>query len=362
MKNVGILTIRNLNNYGNRLQAYALSKVIEKLNCTSVELITCEKINKQFVKDMIKTSSSLVIFFKFLAEIISGSKLKTAKKRCGRFRLFAQFSRKIKTRIILSDSKAFDYYVCGSDQIWNPSFAGESRYFAAFAAKEKRIAYAASFGISKLPEAVIGRYKKSLTNMNSISVRESAGRQIVKELTEREVQVVIDPTLMLDEKEWKAIAEKPKFKLPDNYILTYFWGNYCEETAEYVYKLAEENGLEIISLNAQEENDYWNGTGPSEFIWLIENAELVCTDSFHASVFSILLDSPFIVFRRFAGNNDMHSRIDNLLGMFQLTERFSENIQSGNEFKKEYQYAMYRLKAEREKATRFLVESLNLNR
>lgn len=361
MKKVGIITLFGIRNYGNRLQEYALAKTIEKLNCKPIEIIFCKKYDIFFIiKNIIKVNGLLTFISSFLAGIFSGDKLKTTLKKCNRLSLFSKFSRKTKKKFMFGDSDKFDYYVCGSDQIWNPNFAGNDCYFAKFADKKKRISYAASFGISELPEEVTERYRENLDDIKYISVRERAGAQIVNQLIGKETQIVIDPTLMLEAKEWHEVSEKPKFDIQNKYILAYFLGDFSGKTAEYVNKISKENDLEIILLHMENENDYWHYTGPSEFIWLIENASLVCTDSFHASVFSILMDSPFIVFRREYENNDMHSRIESLLEMFKLTDRFSENIYEGDELKKEYQHTKEILRYEREKATKFLTEALNL--
>ena len=183
----------------------------------------------------------------------------------------------------------FDYYLCGSDQVWNPLYHKPS-YFATFAAKEKRVSYAASFGISALPEQYACKYKDYLNDMQHISVREQTGAEIVQQLTGKDAISLVDPTLMLDKNNWKSISKKPKFNIESKYLLTYFLGTISEETDSYIKKIAEENHLQIISLHKFAKNDYWYYTGPSEFIWLIENASLVCTDSFHASVFSVIKD------------------------------------------------------------------------
>lgn len=361
MRKVGIITMFNLNNYGNRLQAYALSEVVENLKCKAVELHYCDNGIKSLIKEIYKRNRFLLDSYYFLTGILKSGKFSFAVKNCKRFNLFFEFSKKIKSQIVFSDTPSFDYYLCGSDQIWNPNFACKSSYFAAFAPKEKRISYAASFGISTLPEGSTEKYRKNLNDMQHISVREHQGAEIVKQLTGREAQVLIDPTLMIDRDGWRAVAKKPKFKVEGKYILTYFLSKTSEETDAYIKKIAKENNLQIISLHRFEENDYWYYTGPSEFIWLIENASLVCTDSFHASIFSILMDSPFIVFRREYKNNDMHSRLENLLVKFNLTDRFFERLQGGAEFKKDYSHVSEILNLEREKAIKFLTNALNLN-
>ena len=361
MRKVGIITLPGLDNYGNRLQVYALSKVLNKLGCEAVEVRYFKKIIL-ILKEIIKKNKLLLNLFLFFCKILKGVKFSCAVKECIRVSLFASFAKKTKRKILTSDSLDFDYFVCGSDQIWNPKFAGDACYFAAFAAKEKRISYAASFGVSTLPKEVVVKYKNYLEDMQHISVREHAGAEIVKQLTGKDACVLIDPTLMLDKKDWKNVSRKPKFNIQGKYILTYFLSKFTNETDEYIKRIAKENNLQIISLLQFKQSDYWYFTGPSEFVWLIENASLVCTDSFHASVFSVLMDSPFIVFRRNDKTNVMHSRLESLLSILNLTDRFFENIKKEDDiFKKNYLHIPDVLNLEREKANNFLINVLKLN-
>lgn len=357
MRKVGIVTLYGLKNYGNRLQAYALFNVLKKLNYSPVEICFARGAIP-FIKEKIKGNAFVLFCREMILGILKRKKPRAVINRCRRLGLFVKFSKKIRRKAITSDSSKFYCYVCGSDQIWNPHFAGQSQYFATFAPKNKRISYAASFGIETLPEQNTDKYKKYLSEMHKISVREDAGAALVKELAARDAQVVLDPTLMLDGSEWKTIAQKPKFDIKGKYIFSYFLGEIPESTKNYMQNLADKNGLQIISLHKSKENDYWNFTGPAEFIWLIENAELICTDSFHASVFSILLNSPFIVFTRDFQYGDMSSRLDSLLRKFNLTDRFSKNIAEGQEFSIDYSHVAKILKAEREQSIKFLTDAL----
>lgn len=360
MRKVGIITLFNLNNYGNRLQAYALSKVVEDLKYKAVEVRYCKKSISFFVKELFKKNLILLNIYYFFTGILNRESFKGILNECKRYSLFYLFSKKIKRKTLFSDSDSFEYYLCGSDQIWNPTFAGTSGYFASFAKKEKRISYAASFGVSELPDEVKSRYKKNLEDMQHISVRETKGIEIIKNLTGREVCEVIDPTLMIDKNEWKKVSKKPKYHIKGRYIFAYFLSGISEEARTYISKVAEENNFQIILLDSVEKNEFWYKTGPSEFIWLIENASLVCTNSFHASVFSVLMDSPFIVFRRGNKENNMHSRFESLLGKLKLTDRFFEQLKSGEEFKKDYSHIPEILNSERKKAYAFLSEALDL--
>lgn len=360
MKKVGIITLFTLTNYGNRLQVYALSKALEKLDCKPCEIHYRKKGLKAFIKENIRTNYFFYCCLEFFRGIFRRQNISLLMKQNKRIRLCSAFSKKVKGKIISSDTPSIDCYVCGSDQIWNPRFAGKAMYFAEFAHNEKRISYAASFGVSSINEKASVRYKSYLSGIKNISVREKQGAELVKELTGREAEVVIDPTLLLDKNDWNKASKKPKYDVEEKFLLTYFLGEVSDEIKNYVKKISTENNLKVISLEKMKRNDYWYNTGPAEFIWLIENASLICTDSFHASVFSIIMESPFIVFKRIYKNNDMSSRFISLLGMFKLTSRFYENIKAGDEFKKEYSHIAEILEAERKKACVFLKEALNL--
>lgn len=360
MRKVGIITIFALNNHGNRLQAYASSKVLKDLNCDVVEVHYAGKGIKSIIREMIRKNRFLLWLFYFFGGIVKGHGLKNVYENCVRYDIFSSFTKKIKSRIFTGDRKDIDYYVCGSDQIWNPKFAGAPKYFAAFAPEDKRVSYAASFGVSELTGEEEARIKPCIEGMKAISVREHAGAKIVKEIAGKDAVVLTDPTLMLDKNDWQSISKKPKYKVCNRYILTYFLSRYSDDTKVYIESLAKEHGLEIINVHGFDKNKFWYYTGPSEFLWLIENASLVCTDSFHASVFSTVMETPFIVFKRNDLSNNMHSRIESLLDTLKLTDRFSDRIEIGQEFSVDYTHVPEILKEERRKAKEFLKEALDL--
>ena len=114
----------------------------------------------------------------------------------------------------------------GSDQVWNPKFDRLSDVdLLSFATPEQRISFSASFGISELPENSKEKAKRELEKFKAISVREDRGKEIVEELTERkDVQVLVDPTMLLTSEEWDKVAKKPEQLKTDKYILNYFLG------------------------------------------------------------------------------------------------------------------------------------------
>src|SRR5699024_7327637 len=102
----------------------------------------------------------------------------------------------------------YDFFVTGSDQVWNPFFTNSSSlYFLTFAPRKKRIAYAPSFGISEVPDLLRENFTKWLSEIEHLSVREDAGADIIKQLTNRDSEVVADPTLLLTKESWLSIAE-----------------------------------------------------------------------------------------------------------------------------------------------------------
>lgn len=213
---------------------------------------------------------------------------------------------------------AYDYFVTGSDQVWNYHFSNLEHCFLLFAPSEKRIAYAASISCPDIPADKIPMYKEGFAGMAHISMREQQGADTVKELSGRDVPVVVDPTLLLDANAWRKVSRQPAWYHGEDYILTYFLG----DRPEIVETLEQETGLPVINLLDKEVYEHYV-TGPDEFLWAVEHAKLVYTDSFHGTVFSILFRTPFVVCNRVGDDvsEKMGSRIDTLLGCFCLEDR-----------------------------------------
>lgn len=171
---------------------------------------------------------------------------------------------------------------------------------------------------------------KFLKRINYVSVHEQSGQRLVKQLADRDVPVVCDPTILFNAEEWMDIVPKERF-YADKYIFCYFLGNNSEQR-DFVRKVRELTGYKIVQLQHCDEYiksdvgfpDFapYN-VGPREFIQLIRDAELVFTDSFHCSVFSMLNRKKFFTFRRY--NNDSivstNGRIYDLLNEVELSNR-----------------------------------------
>lgn len=324
---ISIITINDNCNYGNRLQNYALQMALKKY-INEVDTIWYDERTKFKLKDIINLKSII----KF---IINRNNYKfylreNYLEECIKIYNIRKFSQKyINTRFdnnVRTISKEYDYFIVGSDQVWNPYFWSKENdhaniRFLKFVPKEKRIAYAASIAIPSIPKDKEQFFKDSLNEMKAISMREKAGAELVKKLTGRDVPVVVDPTILLSKEEWQKIELIPEWHHGEKYILTYFLGN----PSPIIENLAKKNGWKIYNLMDISNLDLYTSR-VEEFVYLIEHAELVATDSFHACVFSILMNIPFLVVnRQQKGVADMTSRIDTLLELFGFQDRYMIN-------------------------------------
>lgn len=297
MKKIAIITIESPN-YGNRLQNYALQQVILSLG---FHVETLRRSNLPLYRKILKKMKNII-------QVI----LQTKGAKFRKFDKLIYKSQFYATNNKISDdlSNYYDYFVVGSDQVWNPyfDFVGKVELLS-FARSEQKIAYAASFGVSKLPEHKINVYQEYLKDFKNISVREEAGAVIIKKLLQNDVSIVLDPTLMLTSDEWRSIEKKPPKMVNEDYVLVYALG---EKNMEFT-KAIEEMSIkyEIVDVNSSKENGREWAIGPAEFLYLIDHANFVLTDSFHGSVFSIIFHTKFKVFKR--TGLEMNSRIETLL-------------------------------------------------
>ncbi len=355
---IGIITIIDNNNYGNRLQNYAVQKILEKLGVKSETIYYGNRLNK-------KIKNKFEILKKLLKTYYTEIKIKLKNvSQSKRVKNFKNFNKNIKTvnrRLLLyrkNVQEKYNYFLVGSDQIWNPNFGrfGDVE-FLTFVPKEKRIAYVPSFGVSNIQKKDEEFCREPLKNFKAISVREEAGKKIVEKLIEtNDVEVLIDPTMVLTSEEWEKVEKKPQNFKYNNFIVCYFLGSVTESKLQYIKNQAKNNKATIINLN-DETNEFYN-VGPSEFIYLIRNAICVYTDSFHACVFSILFKKNFIVFERESKGQSMSSRIDTLLEKFNLNDR---KYKDGQEIK-QINYALLDniLEEERKKSYDFLRRAIEV--
>lgn len=333
MKKIKIITINDYGNCGNRLQAYALNYYLNKYTNNVKTVVLTSK--KECFKDALKR------FFPI-------------KKATRKYNKYMKFSKKIKSEKIFDKNGLNtddNLYIVGSDQVWNPTFSSFAKIFLLPFSKTKyKFSYAASFGIEKLPDTYLKLFKENLSKFSAISTREDAGKDILSSLNLTS-ELHIDPTMLLTEEEWHKISKKPRKVKKKKFILLYFLGTINSKNLAEIERVSKENDCQIIDFFDSKYN-----FGPQEFLYLEENAFLICTDSFHASVFGFLFNKPFIVFNRESKDIEkMNSRLDTLLAKFELKDRkiIAEKI-SKNNLVVNYTAGYKILESERKKSKAFL--------
>lgn len=333
MKKILLVTMQDNGNIGNRLQNYALQKVLEQFGSkvtnldngytTDIPLKTriknqikkylvyfgCEKyrelVNKQFRRQAIE---------KFTNAYISDI-------RCVTY-----------DNVFENNWDEYDLAIVGSDQVWHKWEADELElpyYYLEFLPENKRISYAASFGFEEFPAGDRDQHLKGLREMHTISCRESSGCELVKRETGRNAVQVLDPTLLLSANEWRKIAAPIPEDLhvkKGGYAFLYFLGQIPPEYQAFIDKKIAERRIKVVDfLGLKDEAIAKCGVG--EFLSLIDQADYVFTDSFHCTVFSILFNKEFKVFkRRGEGFEKMYGRIEDLLQATGHTDRAYEPL------------------------------------
>jgi len=336
---VGLVTITGNSNFGNRLQNYAMQRIISELGFSCSTILNIPRAAAKARPAPVRPRSLVRRLgerltrrvFRGRAERERVAALRLRAEKDARARAFSRAHIHETDFTIYRDTPTgdldamYDYFVVGSDQVWNPEFRKLAEIdFLTFAAKRKRIAFSASIGMPEIPEEHRAVYSERLRDFAHISVREDAAAAIVHDLTGRTVPVTIDPTLMLGEADWAALATAHPARPGTDYLLTYFLDARSAACDELIRSCADRLSLKVVHLN-----DFSVGTfyaaDPAEFLGLVRNARLHFTDSFHGAIFSVIFGTPFVSFDRTSLN--MGSRLDTLLATLKLEHhKFGEGM------------------------------------
>jgi hypothetical protein len=344
---IAIITLNSDLNYGNRLQNYALQNAIQKAGYP-VNTIIIDGLLVRIIK-IVKKLPFIHGSYRIDKAIVS----KKTKK-------ISPFSKKYIITHKLTNTNnigSFSKFIVGSDQVWNPmsSYRGELLHFLTFVPLEKRFSYAASFGASEIPKNKKTKYSRYLKNFNQISVRETQGAKIVKELTGRTVPVVLDPTLLLARKDWDNLIEQDGIAVPDEkYILLYFIHDPAQEVIKKIQLFAKNNNYKVYHVMGDQYNKTYQIPTVPEFVSRIKHAKMIFTDSFHAAVFSTIFHTPFAVFDR--TDAKMSSRITNLLKITGMQDSFVDGSLKFDDIikKSDFHLADARIARERKKSMNYL--------
>lgn len=321
MKKIGILTYHRAYSYGAKLQAYALTTYLRKIGfdaedidygCIGEEKL--RRIHSASLKDLIVTT--LCYICSWYSE----------PRRIKRFKEFLDIMPKSSKRYLTKESlksanDEYDYFICGSDQVWCPRYNEDDTSFLLDFVTDntKKFSYAASFGVCELDRKHSEKYAELLKSFNTLLLREKSGQELIKSLTGRESQIVLDPTFLLDNEDWNKIARYPyKKKFP--YILSFRIIAFDTDYDEYVDYLHKLTGYKVIELTEAyrykplKHTGYYQA-GPAEFLGLIREAAIVVTNSFHATVFSIFYNRPFYTLLNKFGLNTRMIELTNKFGL-----------------------------------------------
>lgn len=381
MKNIAVITWK-FYNYGTVLQAYALNKFIN----TRCPQCSCKLINYELKKnnlDLPKNNSIHNIIIKIIKKLSHGLKKQesTFYKRNYKFDIqkrnssFCNFIKNIpqtppiKKKDLHLLNKSFDYFICGSDQIWNASFFDKA-YFLSFVSPEnKKIAYAPSLGSKYIPEQLRQQYSKLLQQFDNLSTREKNNINLLEKLSSKKVYSVVDPTLLLDASEWESTI-KSNPPLNQKYIFCYFLGN-NKWYKDFISHLTKNKHYLIYSVGTSASISYnINGSiiihpSPNDFISYIKCAQYIITDSFHATLFSINFNKSFFALKRHEDidNCSENQRFYSCLQEFGLSNRYfsKKDIPQAAEVPAiDYSKINIKLSVMRKESIDYLFKSLNL--
>lgn len=341
MKKVAILTKYYKNyNYGGMLQGYALHRTIENLgyDCDIISYDVWKNPNPVYknILQQCKQYGFRSAFEKVLEKLISkqGYMIKGVVEE--RKLLFNHFmdetganTKEYDDSNLSELNNLYDYFVSGSDQVWNPN-AVRNLYLQGFVYDDsKKIAYAASIGRDRFSEHEAGVMIPYISSFSYLGIREKTGANLLKKYMNKNITTVLDPTMLLSHEDWDEIASERIVDEP--YALFYFFSDSYEIRSK-VEAFCKNKGLKLVLIPyAKQEFNYEDSkgdcirldkVGPKEFLSAIKNSDYVFTDSFHGSVFSIMFSKEFVVFERNKkGHVSMNSRLYDLLDTYGLGDR-----------------------------------------
>lgn len=327
---LALLTFHNAANYGAALQAYAFEKFLtdKGYECEYINYVNASRAHEYSMSWHIWDSLRNGKIKNAIAYAL-GSPFMTLRKR--RFNKFYKRNLRKTEQIYRSSKDAaslngkYDYFLVGSDQVWNPICNGDDAAFLLDFVKDgsKRVSYSSSFGMSEIDEAHKEIYRKNFEQFKALAVRETIGQKLIYDLTGRDSKLVIDPVLLLTKEQWMEVM--PKKSSNEHFIFSYT--NKDSQTREFFGSGYQLNGKKhyVLSrytspsdfLSSQVRVKYY--MSPEEFLFIINNADLVVSASFHCIAMSIILNRQFVAF--VTGNEGKDERILNLLRTLHIEDR-----------------------------------------
>lgn len=306
MTRVGVLTMHRVCNYGSALQAWATQTILQHMGfeVRLIDYVYPNDYHRLFFP-------SISLKTKILRALMNCVYHHPMKKKEDAFRQFRKkhflCTSQIDTKErLLSISQDFDVYLVGSDQVWNMDVLHEDySFYLDFIPDDKlKVSYASSFSKSDLNNYDIKKIGLLLDRFKAISVREKNGQKIIKELINKDVPVCLDPSLLLERRDYLPLAEESTIKVEGDYILVYVL-NYAFDpypfATHFIEELSRKSGRKVVCidfshrqhLKVQKCIHFHDALGPAEFLWLFMHASVVVTTSFHGTAFALNFEVPF---------------------------------------------------------------------
>ncbi len=349
---VGTLTFHQSDNYGAVLQAYALQKCIDEMGFnTRIINYYSDGIAYWYRQVSLKDGLSLYNIKNYIWQRINRNKKKNFELFRSRLRLTSPYTKETIKNVLNEVDKVF----VGSDQVWNCDCTHEDyTYMLDFLPEGfPAYSYAASFGYNTIPEKYKEKTITLLRRFKGITVREEKAAEIIEDCLGLSVPVVADPVLLLGLQTWEQFIKPIKKR----YIFVY-QAEKQPELIELAKSISKKRKCPIYIVST-----VWKGTvgynvknvsdcGPEMFLSYLKNAEVVITNSFHGTAFSILFNKEFWV--QPLSHNNTNSRIDSILKLMGLENRKVLDKKIDTEIKIDYDAINIRLNDFREKSKEIL--------
>ena len=329
------MTFHASHNCGSFLQSFALQQFLIKNNFDA-EIIDYSNDGQQQLYQVVFKNTSIK---NILRNIILIPRRRILKNTYQNYEKFITTNLKL-SKVKFSNYKELENYnfkydivICGSDQIWNVTIEDfDKSYLLPFISKKKKIAYAPSFGAKKMSNYLttekLEEYINYLKDFSLITVREENGKKWLKEMLNKEVPVVLDPTLLLEREDYKKIEKLYDKEISGKYIF-YYSPSYNPQINKLVSKIAKKYKLKVVAWNPRSyylklmnfSNFYLpKEENPGVYLSLIRDAELVITTSFHGTIFSTIYQKKFWVIK----NGEMYGdddRVKTLINQVAISDR-----------------------------------------
>lgn len=339
MKKVGIITFHNSYNCGSMLESYAMQEIIKKRGA-AVKIIDFSNLGQRNLYDVFIPNSSLKNIVKNLLVFPHKKRVKNNNFMYEKFKNdnFDLTKNSFCDINELSDND-FEVVVAGSDQIWNITILdADDAYFLPWVKKAKKVAYSPSFGSKNIMKYSTNpdKYRKFLLDFDALSIRENNGKKWIKELCDKDVDVLLDPTLLLEPEDYDKLIDN-NYK-PDGEYIFFYCPSFDKKICKFVKKISDKYKMQVIAWSTK--SYYYKFVSkygfelvpyetPALYLSLIKNAKLVITTSFHGTIFSTIYRKNFITVKN-GGMYGDDDRVRTLLDELNMSDRllpfdFDEN-------------------------------------